>query len=281
MKEQPDQIEQSEPETNTPPAPPTAISFADASVSERYDDVYQVVTPDEIATVRWRDGAYEFVCRNGISLRVQVLTAGIIRLRYAADTVFAPDFSYAIDPQFRPEKVTVTLNENENEYLLVSEQLQVVVSKISLQVKIYDSDDRVLCEDEGGFSAKRTVMRGWCELKMEKKCQRKEVFYGLGDKTCGANLAGKKFSNWCTDSYGFGRESDPLYRAIPFYYSLHQGLAYGIFFDNTFATHFDFDAAEAGSVSYSAEGGELSGKVGGRATKVRRSIPAADPAGVS
>ncbi len=139
----------------------------------------------------------------------------------------------------------------------MSEQLQVVVSKISLQVKIYDSDDRVLCEDEGGFSAKRTVMRGWCELKMEKKCQRKEVFYGLGDKTCGANLAGKKFSNWCTDSYGFGRESDPLYRAIPFYYSLHQGLAYGIFFDNTFATHFDFDAAEAGSVSFSAEGGEL------------------------
>ena len=41
-----------------------------------------------------------------------------------------------------------------------------------------------------------------------------KVFFGLGDKTCGVNLAGKKFQNWCTDSYGFGRESDPLYRAI-------------------------------------------------------------------
>ncbi|MBK7936921.1 MAG: DUF4968 domain-containing protein [Lewinellaceae bacterium] len=256
MEEQPDQIPE-EPALPELPAPPVEISFADADVSTRYDDVYQLVTPDEIASVRWRDGAYEFVCKNAVSLRVQVLAAGIIRLRYSPDGNFAADFSYAIDPAFQPEKVTVTLNENNNEYLLVSKHLQVVVSKTGLRVKFYDHDDRVLCEDEGGYTAKRTILRGWCELKMEKKSHRKEVFFGLGDKTCGVNLAGKKFENWCTDSYGFGRETDPLYRAIPFYYALNQGIAYGIFLDNTYKTRFDFDREENGATTFSAEGGEL------------------------
>ncbi len=239
------------------PVQPTEISFSEASISTRYDDVYQVVVPDEIATVRWRDGAYEFVCQNAVTLRVQVLNSGIIRLRYSPDGSFAPDFSYAPDPLFQPEKVTVTLNENNNEYVLVSKHVQVVVTKTGLRVKFYDHDDRVLCEDEGGYSAKRTIMRGWCEVQMEKKCHRKEVFFGLGDKTCGVNLAGKKFENWCTDSYGFGRETDPLYRAVPFYYALNQGIAYGIFFDNTFRTRFDFDSEETGVTTFSADGGEL------------------------
>ena len=148
---------------------PATIDWADASVSERYEDVYQHIVPDEIVNVRWRDEAYEFICKNSVTLRVQVLTGGIIRLRYSPDGTFAPDFSYAISPEFLPGKVVVTLNENNNDYVLVSENLQVVVSKSGLRVRFYDHDDQVLCEDEGGYSAKRTVMHGWCEVKMEKK----------------------------------------------------------------------------------------------------------------
>lgn len=239
------------------PPRPAEISFAEASVSERHDDVYQVVVPDEVAHVRWRNGAYEFECCNRVSLRVQVLTPGIVRLRYSPDGAFGSDFSYAVSPDFLPEKVTVTLQETDNEYLLVSERLQVVVSKLDLRVKFYDLDDRALCEDEAGFSAKRTVMRGWCDLRMEKKCHRKEVFMGLGDKACSTNLAGRVFDNWCTDSYAFGRVHSTLYRAIPFYYSLHQGVAYGIFLDNTYRTHFDFNSTGKDVTSFSAEGGEL------------------------
>ncbi len=237
--------------------PPREIPFSEASVSLRYEDVYQVVTPDVVARVRWRDGAYEFECENGVTMRVQVLTPGIIRLRYAPEGWFEPDFSYAVSPDFQAEKVTVTLNETDNEFILVSEQLQVVVSKLGLRVKFYDLDDRVLCEDEEGFSAKRTIMRGWCELKMDKKCHRKEVFLGLGDKACSTNLAGRKFENWCTDSYAFGRDHSALYRAVPFYYALNQGIAYGIFLDNTYKTSFDFNSEANHSTSFSAEGGEL------------------------
>ncbi len=238
-------------------AAPTEIDYSFADVSTRYDDVYQIVTPDEVAAVRWRDGAYEFICQNAVTLRVQVIAAGMVRLRYSPDGQFSRDFSYAIDPGFQPEKVTVTLDETETEYLLSSEVLQIVIAKTGMRLRFYDQNDRTLCADAAGFSAKRTIMQGWCDLRMSKKCHRKEAFYGLGDKTCGANLHGQKFELWCTDAYGFGRESDPLYRAVPFYYAVSQGLAYGIFFDNSFKTHFDFDTQETESIEFWAEGGEL------------------------
>ena len=60
--------------------PPAEIAFAEADVSTRYDDVYETIVPDEVATVRWKDNAYEFVCRNGVCLRVQVAASGIVRL---------------------------------------------------------------------------------------------------------------------------------------------------------------------------------------------------------
>jgi len=240
-----------------PPTLPGEINFAEASVSLRYEDVFQWIHPNEVSEVHWRDGAYQFVCHNGVALRISVLAAGIFRLRYSPDGVFLPDFSYAIDPGFEPEKVTVRLEEREHEYLLDSGSLQVLVSKADLKLRFYDQDDRTICADESGFSAKRTILKGWCELRLEKKCHKKEVFYGLGDKSCGAKLAGKKFEHWCTDAYAFGLETDPLYRAIPFYYAMNQGVAYGIYLDNSFRTHFDFGASDPGATTFSAEGGEL------------------------
>lgn len=233
------------------------IAFEEADVSSRYGDVYEVITPGETTGVQWRNGAYEFTCTNRISLRIQIVDAGIIRLRYSPDGRFGPDFSYAIDPTFDPGKVMVTLHEHEHDYLLVSEKLQVVVDKIGLKVRFYDNDDHLLCEDAGGYSARRSVMRGWHELKLEKRCHKRDVFYGLGDKTCPSNLYGKKFENWCTDAFAFGHNTDPLYRAIPFYYALSQGLAYGIFLDNSFRSFFDFNSEDNGVVSFSAEGGEM------------------------
>lgn len=253
MKELPD---------NTPDLPeqaprPASISFEQANVSERYDDVYQQIVPSAVSAVRWREGAYEFVCENSVALRIQVVSPGIIRLRYAADGVFLPDFSYALDPGFEPDRIHATLNETEREYLLESEQLQVVISKSDLRIKIYDQSDRVVCEDAAGFTARRSIMKGWHELSIEKKCHKKELFLGLGDKTCGVNLYGKTYENWCTDAYGFGRESDAMYRAIPFYYSFLQDLAYGIFIDNTFKSRFAFDPEETGRVTFSVAGGEM------------------------
>ncbi|WP_373017941.1 TIM-barrel domain-containing protein, partial [Muriicola sp.] len=48
-----------------------------------------------------------------------------------------------------------------------------------------------------------------------------------------------------------------LYKAVPFYIGLHNNIAYGIFFDNTFKTHFDFAHERRNVTSFWAEGGEM------------------------
>jgi alpha-glucosidase len=237
---------------------PRAIPFSETNLSLRYDDVYQDLTPDQLRTVRWRNNAYEFECENGITLRIQVLTQHIIRFRYSLDGQWERDLSYAVQPDFLPEFPKVLLRENANEYILQTESWQILVVKQGLLVRIYDNNDHLVCDENEGFTARRTVMEGVSEVKISKKCHRKEVFYGLGDKSArGANLHGRKFEQWCTDSFAYGPDTDPLYRAIPFYYSLAQGIAYGIFLDNTFRTFFDFNTQNEGTTIFSAAGGEM------------------------
>ncbi len=235
----------------------SVVPLSEADIRLRYADVYEEVRPDEIVAVRWREGAYEFACRNGTCVRVQVVASDIIRLRYSPDGIFQTDISYALSADAFAQKVTATLSETANEYVLTTSLLQMVLTKAGALARFYNADDQLLNEDAVEFTSRRSVLKGWYLLKTTKKCQRKEAFYGLGDKACGANLYGRAFENWCTDAFAFGQETDPLYRAIPFYCGIHHGLSYGIFLDNTFRTHFDFDSKGEGVVSFWAEGGEM------------------------
>jgi len=53
------------------------------------------------------------------------------------------------------------------------------------------------------------------------------------------------------------RGTDPIYKAIPFYTGIHHKKAYGIFFDNTFRTFFDFCQERRNVASFWAQGGEM------------------------
>ena len=79
----------------------------------------------------------------------------------------------------------------------------------------------------------------------------------MGDKATHSNLKGRRVSNWVTDQYADAQEQDPLYKAIPFYIGLHNDVAYGIFFDNTFHTYFDFSHEKRHVTSFWADGGEM------------------------
>jgi hypothetical protein len=52
---------------------------------------------------------------------------------------------------------------------------------------------------------------------MSKVSNDGESYYGLGDKPNHLNLKGKRYDNWVTDSYAYGKDTDPIYKAIPFY----------------------------------------------------------------
>ena len=60
---------------------------------------------------------------------------------------------------------------------------------------------------------------------------------------------------WGADHYDFHEESDPLYKSIPFFLSLRERKAYGLLFDNTCRSYFDFGATDEKVLSFGSFGG--------------------------
>ncbi|MDB4297505.1 glycoside hydrolase family 31 protein [Flavobacteriaceae bacterium] len=200
----------------------------------------------------------DFHATNGVILRMTILRDSVVRFRYTTDGQFENDFSYAIaeDAVNGYNKLQVT--EDDDKCIITTAKLVINIFKKDLRSEIFDAIDGALInEDELGFHWEESYEMGGNIVKMTKNSPKGEAFYGLGDKPEHSNLKGKRFQNWATDSYAFGRNTDPIYKAIPFYTALNHKKAYGIFFDNSFRSHFDFCHERSNATSFWAEGGEM------------------------
>lgn len=235
----------------------TEVALEDTVGTDRYPDVYTMWYPNELSNFVQSDSQITFHCINGFSLKIILLSEDIIRFRYSRTGQYASDFSYAIDPNFPSPETPYILENKKNKILIQTAKLTVEVSKQRLNIIIKDLKGNIICEDDKGYEAKSTILKGITQVKISKKAATQESYFGLGDKSGKLNMRGSKYQNWCTDAFGFGENSDPLYRAIPFYFGLRKGIGYGIFFDNTYRTYFDFDTEEKGTTAFWAEGGEV------------------------
>ena len=190
------------------------------------------------------------------AMEVSVLSPEIIRIRYAPHSAFLPDFSYAIQP-YPFEEPTIEFVEKDDRFLLSTEVVKLEILKDGARLSFFDKAGLLTCEDAGGAFWEENHEFGGYNVHCTKKIQDGENFYGLGDKASDLNLRGRQFQFWSTDAYAYERNTDPLYRNIPFYIGLCKGNAYGIFFDNTYRSSFDFGAVSPDSLRFSADGGEM------------------------
>ncbi len=199
-----------------------------------------------------------FTSENNVVLQITVVRDSVIRFRYSTTGKFDNDFSYGITQHASSGYGFLEVNELDNVYEIKTSKLLCTVAKQNMQVRLFDAKDNVLInEDEVGFHWEESYENGGDIVKMSKVSLKAESYYGLGDKPVGVNMKGKRFENWVTDSYAFGKDTDPIYKAIPFYTSIHENKAYGIFFDNTFKSHFDFAQERRNVTSFWAQGGEM------------------------
>ena len=213
--------------------------------------------PNKIIDFKQDADKFYFTTENGVILQITVLRNSALRFRYATENVFQPDFSYAISENASKGYNDLEVSETNTEYLIQTSKIKVLVDKKTLRVQISDLEGNIINEDELGFHWEENYEYGGNTVKMSKITQNAESFYGMGDKATHSNLKGKRVSNWCTDQYAYGKDQDPLYKAIPFYTGLHKNIAYGIFFDNTFKTYFDFAHERRHVTSFWADGGEM------------------------
>ena len=214
--------------------------------------------PSEIIDYKKDVDTLYFTTKNNVVLQLTVVRDSVIRFRYTTTGKFENDFSYGVTIHASRGYNFLDITEDKTHYIVTTSKLICKVEKQSLQVSLYDALDLVLInEDEIGFHWEESYEYGGDIVKMSKVSQKAESYYGLGDKPVDVNLKGKRFENWVTDSYAFGKNTDPIYKAIPFYTSIHHDKSYGIFFDNTFKTHFDFAQERRNVTSFWAQGGEM------------------------
>lgn len=225
---------------------------------DRYDDIFEIINPNELKNVEnISNQHFIFHAQNSCKLSIAFLTENTVRIRYAHDGFFESGFSYAISSDFEIQNLDIQVIEEEEFYILKNKNLTLQVHKSNLNVSFFDENHNLIAEYAAPFEAYRTMMKGTQRISIGFKIKADEAFYGLGDKSWNLDLRGNRFENWCTDAFGFGKNSDPLYRAIPFYVSQNERYTYSVFLDNSYRSHFDFGKKNKDVVEISADGGEM------------------------
>ena len=198
-----------------------------------------------------------FYTDNGVILRLQVFRDSVIRFKYGTGGKLEKDFSYAVEATSNRGYNKLSVVEKDAYYEVTTSKIVCHIAKSDLRSRIFDLNGKIICEDELGFHYEESYEYGGEVVKMSKKAQPGESYYGLGDKPADNNMRAKRFEMWGTDQYAFGKNTDPLYKNVPFYIGLQNKIAYGIFFDNTFRSFFDFAQERHHVTSFWAQGGNM------------------------
>jgi alpha-glucosidase len=184
--------------------------------------------------------------------QVQVYSPNIIRINISPDHRF--DFhSYSVIATPDTDGVNFRIGDNEEVIDITTDELTLQIRKAPLRFNFYTKDNKLInCEDPGlGTTIEGSLLTSF------KKLHADERFIGMGEKAGNLDRRGTGISNWNTDNFGYGRDSDPSYSSFPFYIGLQNGLIYGIFLDNTSKSHFNFGASNDRFSSFSVEQGNL------------------------
>ena len=145
------------------------------------------------------------------------------------------------------------------------------------KLDFYDRNGNLLCADYRGERIPRfTLQESFIEfIKKEghdvdlsgstdypvqcvKTLDKGDCIYGLGDKTGPLNKRSYEYENWNSDIPDPHEDSfKSLYKSIPFFITLKEKGVYGIFYDNTFKSYFNFGKENDGYYSFGSDNGNL------------------------
>lgn len=191
--------------------------------------------------------------RCGISIvRLTVLADDVMRVRASRDGKFGPENSVAVVKHDWP-KQTLSVDTANGEIVIKTSQMQVTVRKRPMRLIFKDGFGKVLNEDDStdGMAWNNDEVRVWKEKPQD------EYYFGLGEKAGVLNRTGKYFTMWNSDIPAYRADTDPLYQSVPLFYGMRNGRTYGIFFDNTYWSSFDFGKESSFRYSFGAQGGEI------------------------
>lgn len=206
----------------------------------------------------------------GPQIIVTLLTPRIIRIRLSPDGAWATPRSWAVaraDETFAEVAYRVTETDKSLVIQTFADEehttpvLSVHIQRDPLRVAFQDAQGQEFCADGAGgmqWDEMHTIgAEGW-HVACEKQIAPDEHFFGFGERTSMLDRRGRQMTNWTTDPGSRqGPTADPLYIAIPVFLSLRPGLAYGLFFNTTWHSHFDMGYSRDDIWRMETSGGEL------------------------
>lgn len=224
-------------------------------------------------TVAKKDN-YFSVMTNSVEIRILFLTDSILRIRAGFDGDFAEE-SYSLvmtawedrmddflkGRRTRVEAADAVLSDGDKEAVIEGRILKVVVEKEPFRICVYDKEGTLLHAD--------IVDLAYMEDSNHRRIHTSEIspedcFYGFGEKSGSFNKAQKFMSMSPKDAMGYNpRETDSLYKHIPFYIKLNRGTrkAVGYFYHNTCECDFDMGREKSNywkpHSRYRTDGGDI------------------------
>lgn len=182
--------------------------------------------------------------------RIWVFSDTIIRIN-VSKAFDADDKSFAVIQQPAGD---FEFSEFADEIIVSTKSVHLCITKKPLRFNFYTADEKALSGDDERFGINWQGDR----VINYRKLYPDEKFIGLGEKTGNLNKRGASFVNWNTDAAMHDTKTDPLYKTIPFFVGIHDGLTYGLFFDNTHKSYFDFGATtDEQMMWFGADGGDM------------------------
>ncbi len=190
-----------------------------------------------------------FSCENDIKVQLEQVGDGLLKVWYDIDGFQRGNESFAVIKE-GDELAEINVMEQANTYEIYTGDLIVRVNKSPFQIRIFDKWQKLLMEDyrNQGFVVDSLRMVTYKTLKPDER------IYGLGEKNGPINRVGSQFKMWNSDKPCYGTYEDPLYKSIPFFMS---SAGYGIYFDNTYKTEYDFGKENDHYYSFATPGGEM------------------------
>lgn len=124
----------------------------------------------------------------------------------------------------------------------------------SLRITFKNSKGDLINEDVPGDCFGTSFLGG--KISIYKKLQEGERFVGMGEALGNLDKRGTGITLNNTDTYKYGDPRLPMYISIPFYIGLHHHQSYGMFYNNSYKTFFNFGLSTPGFASVNMEGGD-------------------------
>jgi len=240
--------------------------FTFLAISARGQDLDALVKIGPVVSFTKDVNSVTLSCQDGSEVRLIVLAQDLIRVRAAfTKAIPARDHSWAIAKE-NWDASRWNLTETPEAINVTTDELEVVVHRSPLLIDFRDarthalinSDEQPMMYDaKGALQGMMFDPQAGPFIAVAKKLGFNEHFYGLGEKAARLDKRRSSFVNWNSDTPGYVEGRDPIYQTVPFYIGLDRGRAYGVFFDNSYRSYFNFGRNSQERIWFGAEGGEL------------------------